>query len=205
MHFESFILTFILLFHSDYVQLRPKRKKQTDDEEYVDHSQSNIVSPQPMRSNKRSKAMNESPDSQYVDITNLLPLPQKEAATILGISESMLCKRFKESTKRKWPFRFLKKIEKTIKSLEQSRRQGTISQQDQLKLDDLLTKKSECLSPVRIRITNLDRMSLSRSPSPRFESSDDIGSESDDELAAEALEMLRSLSPANNKSNSERT
>lgn len=183
--------------YRDSIQPRPKRKKSSDDDEYVDDKLTTIISPQPVR-NKRVKAMNESQDSQYVDITNLLPLPQKEAANLLGISESMLCKRFKESTKRKWPFRFLKKIEKTIKSLEHSRKQGSITQQDQLKLDDLLLKKDECLAPVRIRITNHDRIALSRSPSPRIESDDDLGSESDDELA---VELLRSLSPFNNKSN----
>jgi len=43
----------------------------------------------------------------HIDITHLLPLPQKEAARRLGISESMLCKRFKESTPRKWPYRYV--------------------------------------------------------------------------------------------------
>jgi predicted DNA-binding protein (UPF0251 family) len=43
--------------------------------------------------------------NNYVEITDLLSLPQKEAAKRLGISESMLCKRFKESTRRKWPYR----------------------------------------------------------------------------------------------------
>jgi hypothetical protein len=36
-----------------------------------------------------------------------LTLPQKEAAAKLGISESMLCKRFKECTRRKWPYRYV--------------------------------------------------------------------------------------------------
>jgi hypothetical protein len=45
--------------------------------------------------------------NNYVDITELLTLPQKEAASKLGISESMLCKRFKESTRRKWPYRYV--------------------------------------------------------------------------------------------------
>jgi hypothetical protein len=51
--------------------------------------------------------VNGSPDSIFVDITDLLALPQKEAATKLGISESMLCKRFKECTRRKWPYRYV--------------------------------------------------------------------------------------------------
>ena len=46
-------------------------------------------------------------DCNYIDITDLLTLPQKEAARRLGISESMLCKRFKECTRRKWPYRYV--------------------------------------------------------------------------------------------------
>jgi hypothetical protein len=46
-------------------------------------------------------------DSTHIDITHLLHYPQKEAAKKLGISESMLCKRFKESTPRKWPYRYV--------------------------------------------------------------------------------------------------
>ena len=49
----------------------------------------------------------ESEEGNYIDITDLLTLPQKEAAKRLGISESMLCKRFKECTKRKWPYRYV--------------------------------------------------------------------------------------------------
>ena len=49
----------------------------------------------------------EGEDENYIDITDLLILPQKEAAKRLGISESMLCKRFKECTKRKWPYRYV--------------------------------------------------------------------------------------------------
>jgi hypothetical protein len=39
-----------------------------------------------------------------------LTLPQKEAAAKLGISESMLCKRFKECTRRKWPYRYVRLV-----------------------------------------------------------------------------------------------
>jgi len=46
-------------------------------------------------------------DYNYIDITDLLVLPQKDAARRLGISESMLCKRFKECTRRKWPYRYV--------------------------------------------------------------------------------------------------
>jgi hypothetical protein len=49
-----------------------------------------------------------SAEGNYIDITDLLTLPQKEAAKKLGISESMLCKRFKECTRRKWPYRYVR-------------------------------------------------------------------------------------------------
>jgi hypothetical protein len=51
-----------------------------------------------------------SPRTTYIDITDLLTLPQKEAAAKLGISESMLCKRFKECTRRKWPYRYVRTL-----------------------------------------------------------------------------------------------
>ena len=55
-----------------------------------------------------SGANEENPtEYNYIDITDLLILPQKEAARRLGISESMLCKRFKECTRRKWPYRYV--------------------------------------------------------------------------------------------------
>ncbi len=44
----------------------------------------------------------------------MLKLPQKTAAAVLGISESMLCKRFKEFTRRKWPYRQMQKLNATI-------------------------------------------------------------------------------------------
>lgn len=97
-------------------------------------------------------------DGDLSDITSLLSLPQKEAAQRLGISESMLCKRFKECTRRKWPFRFLRKIEKMISSLETQKDVEPLSAEDQDRLEDLLRQKVECLAPVKIRIT--------KSPSP---------------------------------------
>jgi hypothetical protein len=98
------------------------------------------------------------PETDLSDITSLLSLPQKEAAQRLGISESMLCKRFKECTRRKWPFRLLRKIEKTISTLESQKLLEPLSLEDQDKLEELRKQRVECLAPVKIRIT--------KSPSP---------------------------------------
>jgi len=92
-------------------------------------------------------------ETDLSDITSLLSLPQKEAAQRLGISESMLCKRFKECTRRKWPFRFLRKIEKTISTLESQKDIEPLSVEDQDRLAELLKQRVECLAPVKIRIT----------------------------------------------------
>jgi len=90
------------------------------------------------------------------DITELLTLPQKEAAHRLGISESMLCKRFKESTQRKWPYRYLLKLDKVIKILESQDKDGTISDEDKAKLNKLGQERIQCLHPVKIRISPND-------------------------------------------------
>ncbi|GAM24394.1 hypothetical protein SAMD00019534_075690 [Acytostelium subglobosum LB1] len=106
--------------------------------------------------------------NNYIDITELLVLPQKEAATKLGISESMLCKRFKECTRRKWPYRYLRKIDKVIKIL--SFQNGTeIPKEDREKLDKLMQEREECLRPVKIRITGcLEKDDDSSSPTAWF-------------------------------------
>ena len=79
--------------------------------------------------------------SLLTDITPLLILPQKVAAARLGISESMLCKRFKERTNRKWPYRFLRKLERQIAC-------STNPQE----LEQLSMERDKCLSPVSIRV-----------------------------------------------------
>jgi len=95
-------------------------------------------------------------DSSYVDITSLLVLPQKEAATRLGISESMLCKRFKECTKRKWPYRYLRKIDKMLNVVTISKKGEAFNQEDLEKIEKLKSERADCLNPVRIRITGHD-------------------------------------------------
>jgi len=98
----------------------------------------------------------ESSDSTYVDITSLLNVPQKEAANRLGISESMLCKRFKETTKRKWPYRYLRKIDKMVNLLTLNKRGEAMAPEDLEKMEKLKEERAECLLPVKIRITGYD-------------------------------------------------
>jgi len=128
-------------------------------------------------------------DCNYIDITDLLTLPQKEAARRLGISESMLCKRFKECTRRKWPYRYLRKIDKVINMLNLHKSDdGTVPKEDQEKLQRLNKEREECLRPVRIRITSYDRMS----PMMRLRSRAVDYDEEDIPIdALETLEMLK--------------
>jgi hypothetical protein len=110
---------------------------------------------------QRKRTRGES-DSNYVDITPLLVLPQKEAATRLGISESMLCKRFKECTRRKWPYRYLRKIDKMIRVLTLNKKSDSLPREDQEKIQRLKRERDECLHPVKIRITGHDKSSTAR-------------------------------------------
>jgi len=107
------------------------------------------------------KRMRGEVDSSYVDITSLLILPQKEAATRLGISESMLCKRFKECTRRKWPYRYLRKIDKMIHVLTINKKGDILSKEEVEKVEKLKAEREECLQPVKIRITGHDVAQLS--------------------------------------------
>jgi hypothetical protein len=153
----------------------PKRAKSSDNVVYNPNQTSNSV----LYNDNFSSENNFNGDSPsgnctYVDITELLVLPQKEAAAKLGISESMLCKRFKECTRRKWPYRYvsasplrsladtdawlqLRKIDKLINMLKMHRKSGTLTPEDQEKLERLTKEREECLRPVRIRITGHDR------------------------------------------------
>jgi len=149
-------------------------------------------------------------DSNFIDITELLILPQKEAAKQLGISESMLCKRFKERTKRKWPYRYLRKIDKIINMLNLHKSSDLpLSKEDMVKLENLQQEREACLQPVKIRITAWDKLSASVQNNIRGGSvclardsfsndsseSDKESTESDDEEIPynilETLEMMR--------------
>jgi len=121
-------------------------------------------------SKQRKRTRGES-DSNYVDITPLLVLPQKEAATRLGISESMLCKRFKECTRRKWPYRYLRKIDKMIRVLTLNKKSDSLPREDQEKIQRLKREREECLHPVKIRITGHDKSSTARLAAGSFSES----------------------------------
>jgi len=133
-------------------------------------------------------------DCNYVDITSLLVLPQKEAATRLGISESMLCKRFKECTRRKWPYRYLRKIDKMIRVLAINKKGDVTPKEDQEKIQRLKREREECLHPVKIRITGNDKslgLSLSAGSRSRAPSGVAVGygdgikmSDSDSEMSS---------------------
>jgi len=99
-------------------------------------------------------------DCNYIDITPLLVLPQKEAASKLGISESMLCKRFKECTRRKWPYRYLRKIDKMLQMFSPKGEYSFAGSEDQDKIQRLKKEREECLQPVKIRITGNDKVSI---------------------------------------------
>eukprot|EP01132_Coremiostelium_polycephalum_P002115 gene2115-2604_t len=106
-------------------------------------------SQQPVQSQPQQQSNN---DPNYIDITDLLVLPQKEAAARLGISESMLCKRFKECTRRKWPYRYIRKIDKVIKILS-FQNANEIPKEEKEKLERFILEREERLRPVKIRIT----------------------------------------------------
>lgn len=130
-------------------------------------------------------------DYNYIDITDLLVLPQKDAARRLGISESMLCKRFKECTRRKWPYRYLRKIDKVINILNLHKSDGVIPKEDREKLERLTKERDECLRPVKIRITACDKLTAattSVSANTNASSSDD-----EDEIPDDILETLGNM------------
>lgn len=158
----------------------PKRAKSSENMLYNPNQNSNSALYNDSFSANDNSFNGDSPSGNctYVDITELLVLPQKEAAAKLGISESMLCKRFKECTRRKWPYRYvsgfngslsrirltpclqLRKIDKLINMLKMHRKSGTLTPEDQEKLERLTKEREECLRPVRIRITGHDRASF---------------------------------------------
>ena len=78
------------------------------------------------------------------DITDLLLLPQKVAAAKLGITESVLSKKYKQATNRKWPYRYLKKMDRDIENAK--------TQEEKEKLKKI---REEILSPVSINIKRI--------------------------------------------------
>jgi hypothetical protein len=156
----------------------PKRAKSSENMIYNPNQTSNSV----LYNDNDNSFNGDSPSGNctYVDITELLVLPQKEAAAKLGISESMLCKRFKECTRRKWPYRYLRKIDKLINMLKMHRKSGTLTPEDQEKLERLTKEREECLRPVRIRITGHDRASFQGDNDEEDESPEEETNETND-------------------------
>eukprot|EP01127_Copromyxa_protea_P009616 TRINITY_DN2280_c0_g1_i1.p1 TRINITY_DN2280_c0_g1~~TRINITY_DN2280_c0_g1_i1.p1 ORF type:complete len:471 (+),score=76.96 TRINITY_DN2280_c0_g1_i1:168-1415(+) len=134
-------------------------------------------------------------DPSFVDITSLLVLPQKEAATRLGISESMLCKRFKECTRRKWPYRYLRKIEKMMNVLMLNKKADNLSSEDAEKIEKLKAEREECLTPVKIRITgdSLPALRDNGSDTPTGSDSMDSAEEEFDGDDAEIAQVVSTL------------
>jgi hypothetical protein len=91
---------------------------------------------------------------QMVDITALLSLPQRDAALHLGISESMLCKRYKECTNLKWPHRYLGKLDKKIAAKRAALAHAPSALDDEA-LVKLLEEKARILKPVQIRLSDV--------------------------------------------------
>jgi hypothetical protein len=52
---------------------------------------------------------------KFFDITDLLTMKQKDVANLLGMHKASLCKKFKMTTNRRWPYREHKKILRSIK------------------------------------------------------------------------------------------
>jgi len=95
-----------------------------------------------------------SSNSNYVDITPYLNLPQKQAAQRLGIPTSTLSKRWKEAVcGRKWPYRCVCKLDKEILTLLQNIQPGEpLSPEIEEALAKLLKRRKEELRSVIIRI-----------------------------------------------------
>ena len=61
------------------------------------------------------------------NITPYLALPQKIAAAKLGVTVSLLGRKFKEATERKWPFRYLHKLDSEMKETKSAREYERLS------------------------------------------------------------------------------
>jgi hypothetical protein len=102
-----------------------------------------------------------SPVPVYKDITDLLNMPQSQAAAELGIPMSTLSKRWKEAVRiRKWPYRQVAKLDKEIMTLLHNipaRPEGDAAAaptppEIEQALGVLLRRRQEELRPVQIRM-----------------------------------------------------
>eukprot|EP01091_Cochliopodium_minus_P021075 TRINITY_DN9489_c0_g1_i1.p1 TRINITY_DN9489_c0_g1~~TRINITY_DN9489_c0_g1_i1.p1 ORF type:complete len:241 (+),score=73.14 TRINITY_DN9489_c0_g1_i1:624-1346(+) len=87
-------------------------------------------------------------DLKLIDITPLLIHPQKKAAKLLQISESMMCKRWKEATNRKWPFRSIQKYLKLLKQLKNENQDS----KNGIQISIIYKKLKQALEPVSISL-----------------------------------------------------
>lgn len=79
--------------------------------------------------------------SDLIDITPYLWLPQKIVAAKLGVTESYLCRKFKEASNRKWPHRYLIKLERELNQ--------THSKEEK---EILIKQKNDLLAPLILQI-----------------------------------------------------
>jgi hypothetical protein len=94
-------------------------------------------------------------DGMLVDVTHLLVLPQRDAALILGVSESMLCKRFKEVAKIQWPHRRVVRLDKKIATTKQ--RLLFTGSRESNAMEILSSEREMLLQPVLIRMTRKEK------------------------------------------------
>ena len=93
-------------------------------------------------------------DQKYSDITELLNMPQSEAAKNLGIPASTLSKRWREAApNRKWPYRRVGKIDKEVTTLLHNiPPNGVIPKDIENKLSILIARRQEELKSIVIRL-----------------------------------------------------
>ncbi len=100
-----------------------------------------------------------------VDISQLLQLPQKRAAAVMGFSEPMLCSRFKEVTSCKWPYRQIQRLKSTIMRLKAAL-DGCTPQLERELADKLLAAQRELEDyenmSLCIRFSNADQLQLAQ-------------------------------------------
>ena len=96
-------------------EFNKKRKISTEEVDYFNRDIERISKGQ-LDKNEVERLLKK--DHLLTDITHLLTLPQKIAAAKLGINETILCKRFRQATNRKWPYRYLSKLEREIEECD---------------------------------------------------------------------------------------
>lgn len=99
----------------------------------------------------------------------------------------MLCKRFKASTQRKWPYRYLQKLEKSIKCLESMKKVGRLTINDLRRLDELKRERNNLLNPVSISLGNINESILKRLSLLKKNNIE----EDNDEIAVRALKKMK--------------